>query len=417
MREQQHQERRLKVLWIARTCPYPANDGEKLRVYNLLKALAQRHDLTIVYRVMAEDERRGESELQKFCTGGVHGIEVPRPQGLLGKLRWLLPFVFSRYPVALCTVFFEPIRQRLTELAASRQFDVVQVEHSSLDIYLDHVKFQGQPATVLTLHNIDYIRNERVLQNTPVGPAKLYHWFNQRRFKAWELTAIRRYDRVIAMSDVDQRILLNDLPGLPVSVVPNGVDAHVIAFQPAPQASETVIFVASMDSEANHDGAMFFLREIWPHVKQARPAAVLKLVGRGPNAELRAQDNGRDVIVTGKVDDVIGYYREAAVAIVPLRSGGGTRLKILEAMAAGAPVVSTTVGAEGLDVHDGQDILIADTPQPFADAVLRLLSDGRQREALQNAARHLVETRYDWALIGQQQDTVYAQALQSHERH
>lgn len=416
MREQQ-QQRRLKVLWIVRTCPFPANDGEKLRVYNLLKAVAQQHDVTVLYRVMSADERHGQAELGKFCVGGVHGIEVPRPRGALGKLRWLLPFVISRYPIALCTVFFEPIRKRLADLAARERFDVVQVEHSSLDIYLDHVQFPGDPATVLTLHNIDYIRNERVLQNTPVGPAKLYHWFNQRRFKPWELQAIRRYDRVIAMSDVDQRILLNDLPGLPVSVVPNGVDARAIGFQPAPEASEMVIFVASMDSEANHDGAMFFLREIWPLVKLARPAAQLKLVGRGPNAELQAQHNGGDVVVTGKVADVLGYYREAAVAIVPLRSGGGTRLKILEAMAAGAPVVSTTVGAEGLEVTDGHDIFIADTPQAFAAAVLRLLGDLPQRRALQDTARRLVETRYDWALIGQQQDHVYAQALSSHERH
>lgn len=415
MREQQ--ERRLKVLWIARTCPYPANDGEKLRVFNLLKAVAERHDLTIVYRVMVADEQQGAAELNKFCAGGAHGIEVPRPQGVLGRLRWLLPFVFSRYPIALCTVFFEPIRQRLAELAARERYDVVQVEHSSLDIYLDHVQFPANPATVLTLHNIDYIRNERVLQNTPFGPAKLYHWFNQRRFKAWELKAIRRYDRVIAMSDIDRDILLGDLPGLPVDVVPNGVDARAIAYQPAPEASETVIFVASMDSEANHDGAMFFVREIWPLVKQARPGAVLKLVGRGPNPELKAQHNGQDIFVTGKVPDVLGFYREAGVAVVPLRSGGGTRLKILEAMAAGAAVVSTTVGCEGLDVNDGQDILIEDEPRPFADAVLHLLGDVAGRRALQQAARRLVENRYDWALIGQQQDRVYTKVLRTHERH
>lgn len=416
MREQQ-QQRRLKVLWIVRTCPYPANDGEKLRVFNLLKAVAERHDLTIVYRVMAEDEKHGAAELNSFCTGGAHGIEVPRPQGLFGKLRWLWPFVFSRYPIALCTVFFEPIRRRLVELAARERYDVVQVEHSSLDIYLDHVEFSGNPALVLTLHNIDYIRNERVLENTPFGPTKLYHWFNQRRFKPWELKAIRRYDRVIAMSDIDRSILLKDLPGLPVDVVPNGVDAKAIAYQPAADASETIIFVASMDSEANHDGAMFFVREIWPLVKRARSGAVLKLVGRRPNAELQAQDNGRDIIVTGKVADVVGFYREASVAVVPLRSGGGTRLKILEAMAAGAAVVSTTVGCEGLDVTHGEDILIADEPRPFADAVLGLLSDSSGRRAQQQVARHLVETRYDWTLIGQQQDCVYTEALRTHERH
>jgi len=132
MREQQ--ERRLKVLWIARTCPYPANDGEKLRVFNLLKAVAERHDLTIVYRVMADDENQGAAELNKFCTGGAHGIHVPRPQGLMGKLRWLLPFVFSRYPIALCTVYFEPIRQRLAE-----------AEHVHVFEHRDNAKPQPHP--------------------------------------------------------------------------------------------------------------------------------------------------------------------------------------------------------------------------------------------------------------------------------
>lgn len=410
----QEENARLKILWIARTCPFPANDGEKLRVFNLLKVLAQQHDLTVVYRVMDAEEEAGAVELGKFCKG-VHGVRVPRPLGLGEKLRWMLPFLFSRYPLALCTVFFKPIARRLEQLARDEHFDIVQVEHSSLSIYMDHVGFKGSPATVLTMHNIDYVRNERVLRNTPWGVAKLYHWLNQRRFKQWELAVLKQYDRVIAMSSVDRQMLEADVPGLPVRVVPNGVDADAIPFLPAPTSTDIVIFVASMDSEANHDGAMFFLREVWPLIGRRRPRAVLKLVGRGPNPELRAAANGKDVIVTGKVADVLKFYREADVAVVPLRSGGGTRLKILEAMAAGTAVVSTTIGCEGLDVTHGQDILVADEPEALAEAVLRMLDDRDARSDLVRAARQLVEASYDWPLIARQHQAVYEEALQAHD--
>lgn len=401
----------LRILWIARTCPFPANDGEKLRVFNLLKALSTEHELTVVYRVMAADEIAGEEELRKFCRGGVHGVNIPRPKGILRKIGWVLPFVISRYPISLATVFFEPIAAVLQALSTSQRFDIVQVEHSSLAIYLDRVHFAGSPATVLTMHNIDHVRNERVLRNTPWGIKKLYHYLNQRRFKRWELGVLQQFDEVIAMSSVDREMLLGDLPTLPVEVVPNGVDASAIAYLPAPPEATNVIFVASMDSEANHDGAMFFLREVWPLVRGQHQGACLQFVGRNPMPELVAAHNGNDVFVTGKVDDVLCYYQDAAVAIVPLRSGGGTRLKILEAMAAGTAVVSTTVGCEGLEVKDGRNIVVADEPAVFAQGVLRMLADREARMGIAKGGRELVEATYDWALIARQHDVVYRQAV------
>lgn len=405
----------MKILWIARTCPFPANDGEKLRVFNLLKALAARHELTVIYREIDDDERAGADVLEGICRGGVHAVRVPRPRGMLDKLRWVLPFVFSRYPVALCTVYFESIRRELARVAEVQTFDIVQVEHSSLAIYLDRVRFAGAPATVLTMHNIDHVRNARVLANTPWGPTKLYHWFNQLRFKPWELGVMARFDRVVAMSEVDRAMMLADLPTLPVSVVPNGVDVSAVAFALAPAASRQVIFVASMDSEANHDGAMFFLRQVWPLLQRQCPDAKVAFVGRNPLPELLAAHDGLKVVVTGKVDDVMGYYRGAAVAVVPLRSGGGTRLKILEAMAAGTPVVSTSVGCEGLDVTDGLDILIADDAAAFAMAVQRLLDDPGMRSSFAQQARATVEQVYDWPLVSARQDAAYrdAQALRA----
>jgi glycosyltransferase involved in cell wall biosynthesis len=404
----------VKILWIARTCPYPANDGEKLRVFNLLKNLAADHELTLVCRVMHDEEETGLAELRKFCAA-VHGVFVPRPAGILEKLRWVAPFVFSRYPVSLSTVFFRQIARVLQELGDSKEFDIIQVEHSSLAIYLDHVSFPGKPRTLVTMHNIDFVRNGRIIRNTPPGITKCYHLFNQHRFKTWELRTLRRFDAIIAMSEYDRDILKQEVPGVPVHIVQNGVDTTAIPCAPADRPTPKVIFVASMDSEANHDGALYFINDIFPLLKKVHPAATVVFVGRNPRPELAALHNGADIVVTGKVADVFVYYRDAAVAIVPLRSGGGTRLKILEAMAAGTPVVSTGIGCEGLRVEDGEHLLVADTPHKFAESIGRLFTDDGFRRALIQRARAMVEADYDWRLIARQHDGIYRQMMVSHD--
>lgn len=375
-------------------------------MFHLLKALAAHHELTVVCRVMNDEQLAGLAELRQFCAG-VHGVMVPSPRSTLGRLRWLLPFVFSRYPLSLCTVYFKSIRDVLRRMAREQRFDIVQVEHSSLTIYLDHVQFSGDPATVLTMHNIDHLRNQRIIDNTPFGAVKLYHLLNQARFKQYELEAVSRYGTVVAMSGLDRQALLQDLPVAPVVVIPNGVDCRQMAFAPVHQPEPSLVFVASMDSEANHDGAMFFLDEVMPLIQRSHPSVVVAMVGRGPRAALAARNGQHGVTVTGQVADVLPYYRSAAMSVVPLRSGGGTRLKILEAMALGTPVVSTTVGAEGLDVIDGVHLLLADSPQAMADAVGRLIEDPPLAASLAVRARRLVEQRYDWPLIGVQHDQVY----------
>lgn len=396
----------MKIFWIARTCPYPPNDGEKIRVYNLLRQLSAKHELTLVCRVMNEEELEGLAELRKICAR-VHGEFIPSPHGFFEKFRWLIPFVFSQYPLGLSTVFFKQIADVIRQIGAGETFDIVQVEHSSLTIYLDYAVFRGNPARLLTMHNIDYIRNDRIIANTRIGIGKAYHLVNQARFKNWELKSLRRYDGIITMSELDSNILNNDIHGLPLHVVENGVDAVAIPFKPEKRLTDRLIFVASMDSEANHDGAMYFVKDIFPLISKARPTASIAFVGRNPRKELLDLHNRKGIVVTGKVTDVFAYYSEAAIAIVPLRSGSGTRLKILEAMAAGVPVVSTSIGCEGLTLCDGEHLLISDTPRGFADCIARLLEDDPFREEMIRKARALVENEYDWGLIAKKHEKVY----------
>jgi polysaccharide biosynthesis protein PslH len=396
----------MKILWIARTCPYPPNDGEKIRVFNLIKNLSH-HDITLVFRAMHENELQGATALQQYCRQ-VRYAYIPSPTSQLTRVGWCLPFVFTRYPISLATVYFQEIATILRELCARETYDVVHVEHSSLTIYLDGLKFQNNPYTILTLHNVDYARNVRVMANTPAGIYKLFLYYNQLKFKQWETDSIMRYDKVITVSGTDKETIEEMGVSGAIDVVPNGVDTEKLQMIPRRSASRSILFVASMDSEANHDGAMFFLEQIFPLVKKRVPDASLYLVGRNPRQELKAFDHTDGIVVTGEVPEVRQYYEKAAVAVVPLRSGGGTRLKILEAMALGIPVVSTAVGCEGLNVEDGKHLVVADDPRLFAEAVIDIFDNDELCRSLVQASRKVVEEQYDWRTIAAQQDQLYS---------
>jgi polysaccharide biosynthesis protein PslH len=399
----------MKILWIARTCPYPPNDGEKIRVFNLIKNLSH-HDITLVFRAMHDNELQGVAALSKYCRV-VRYAYIPSPSSHLTRVGWCIPFVFTRYPISLATVYFREIADILQELCSKENFDVVHVEHSSLTIYLDGLKFKNNPYTILTLHNVDYVRNNRVMANTSPGVYKLFLYYNQLKFKQWEAESIMRYDKVIAVSCTDKGTI--EQMGVPgeIDVVPNGVDTESLQMVAQRAVCKSILFVASMDSEANHDGALFFLERIYPIVKKKVPSASLFLVGRNPRSELKAYNNNEDIFVTGEVPEVRHYYEKAAVAVVPLRSGGGTRLKILEAMALGIPVVSTTVGCEGLDVENGKHLVVVDDPNLFAEAIIEIFDNDALYRSLVLASRKVVEERYDWRTIAAKQDQLYSRGI------
>jgi len=216
----------------------------------------------------------------------------------------------------------------------------------------------------------------------------------------YERTTVQRFDHVIAVSDHDRKLMSDMTDAKRISVVPTGVDLNEYASVTGTNNSNhepRVLFLGSMDWEANIDGVDFFCREIWPAVLSTAPSAKFYVVGRNPHPIIRkwASDS---VEVTGRVESVLPYLRDALIFVVPLRIGGGTRLKIYEAMAAGKAVVSTTVGAEGLDVHHGQDILLADDAADFTRSIVSLLEDPERRRELGNNAARLA-AQYDWATI------------------
>jgi glycosyltransferase involved in cell wall biosynthesis len=209
---------------------------------------------------------------------------------------------------------------------------------------------------------------------------------------------MRRVSRTIAVSEVDREILQQLVPGADVRACPTGVDTDY--FHPgAPETPGNVVFVGAMDWKPNEDGAVYFAETMWPKIRAAVPNATFTIVGRNPDPRVRALAGKDGITVTGTVDDVRPYLGAASVVVVPLRVGGGTRLKIYEALAAGKAVVSTTIGAEGLPLEEGVHVVRADDPADFARTVIALLGDPARRRALGEAGRNLVETRYGWARV------------------
>jgi glycosyltransferase involved in cell wall biosynthesis len=223
----------------------------------------------------------------------------------------------------------------------------------------------------------------------------------------WESRVTQKFDRCEVVSELDQKILQNSYPQTSIEVVPNGVDTE--AYRPLPRTTgtPTLLFVGKMDYIPCEDAVLYFSREIFPLVQKQVPDLRLLIVGVNPSPKV-IQLNSAAIHVTGRVADIIPYYRQSSLCVVPLRAAGGTRLKILEAMALGRPVVSTSIGAEGLDVVDGKHLLIADSPEAFGEKVLLLLKNPDQYHQVAEQARRLVETRYDWNCIANRLNDMYA---------
>ncbi len=305
-------------------------------------------------------------------------------------------------PVTVLNYASADVERCLTDVLARGSFDMVQLETSNLFSYLKIIRSApSRPGVLLDWHNIDSELMFRYAVETGNLPKKLIARRTAGLLSKLETRLMGLCDAHTVVSEPDKRKLLKHNPKACVTVIPNGVDAS--AFRPADgkAAGTGLLFVGSMDYHANVDAIRWFVQTVWPKLTQRVPALKLSVVGRSPVPEVQALASDR-ITVTGTVADVRPYYSDSAAVIVPLRVGGGTRLKILEAMAMGVPVISTTLGAEGIAAGDGDEILLADSADEMTQAVERILTDGTLRRRLVERARELVSKRYDWNAIGGQ---------------
>ena len=393
----------MRVLVLTSYLPYPPNAGAKIRVSNQMRYVSREHHVTLMCPVragsrQAEEARRLAGE---YCT------EVrPIPWRKRSKIRFLphlWRYVRGGEPIGNLTFYYEELAQALHEATARERFDVIDIHHGYMAPYLDAIAPQSRARTILSLHNVPYVQWRRMMltERDPVQKLKLFRdWLFQ---KHATLKYVRRYDRTIVVSEQDRAILRRDAPEADIVAVPTGMDTDAVRPLPPPPAFRRLLLVGSMFYRPNVDAALFLVRDILPRIRRQLPDVHLFIVGSGPPRRVqRLGAKHEDVTVTGYVDSVRPYHEQCCLNLVPLRAGSGIRVKILESLNLGRPVVSTTLGCEGLHLTPGQHLLVADTAAGFAAQTVRLLTDPDRWQRLAAAGRRQIEAVYDWKVVGRQ---------------
>ena len=402
----------MRILWVKADKLLPVQNGGNIRTYHVLRYLSARHELTFYSYYGGAPDPHYERDLQQQFPGAV-AVSTGKRE-LAGAARGLdyLAHLSAEPPYAVSRFAHAPVQKQLQTWFRARRFDVAVCD------FLDAaVNFPGSLSipSVLFQHNVESEIWRRHAATAGNPAKKMMYRMEFRKMLRYERAAVCKFQHVIAVSANDRSLMTRWVDGDRVTVVPTGVD--LAEYQPDPSLSDTsaplITFVGAMDWEPNVDGVEYFCTEVWPSIKAEVPEARFRIVGRNPDRRVQkwasnSINDGGSIEVTGRVPSIVEHLRQSAVVIVPLRIGGGTRLKIYEAMATGKAVVSSTVGAEGLDVHHGRDIILADDPRSFAQAVIMILRDPELRHRYEKAA---VETaaRYDWPAIGER----FSEVLQS----
>ena len=393
----------MRILMIATTLPYPMTSGERIRNYNLLRLASKRHEVSLAALVESKEDLEGVPHLQQFCAR-VETAGFDKRSRFV-RAPGMLCYALEGKPPELKLLRSEELISKIKHLVSTMDFDIVEID-SRLGLYLEELPNDLRCKSILMFHNFTFQQGLRIFRYERRWGKKIRKLLDSIAMFQWEPRYAMRFDRCTTVSEIDRDLYLKTNPRLQIDVIPNGVDVQKYTPLPADNASPTLLFIGNMGYSPCVDAMLYFCREIFPLIRQAVSGVELWIVGKEPLPEV-LRLNGDGVHVTGQVEDVIPYYKQSAVCVVPLRSGGGTRLKILEAMALGRPVVSTTIGCEGLDVVDGQHLLIADKPANFAEKTVRLLNDRELYQHIATEGRTLVVTKYDWNIIGDSMMKMY----------
>jgi sugar transferase (PEP-CTERM/EpsH1 system associated) len=405
----------MKILWISHIIPYPPKTGVLQRSYNLLKeaskhgeihliALNKKGVLPIQYNL-----NNVKNELHKHCSS-VEILNIPAESSKLRVVSKIIESVPREKPFSVTFYKNNKLHSLIEKMQQTIHFDIAHFDTISLAEYLDSL--DRFPKTILNHHNIesDLFANRIKVERNPLK--NLFYRIEARKLHLYEKKYCRKFDLNLTVSHLDKQILASIIPGLKIAVVPNGVDTQYFLRKDTKTAKNSLIMVSGMNWYPNRDAVIYMCNRIWPLLDKDIPNLFLTVVGAQPPKEVIAlahKDNR--VKVTGFVDDVRPFIESADLYLCPMRDGGGTRLKILDAMAMGKAIISTTKGCEGIDVTPGKNILIADTPTEFAAQIKKALSDTGMKVRLENEARKLAETKYSWRIIGNTLGSIYNNLL------
>lgn len=386
----------MKILWVKAGGLVPPDTGGKIRSYNILRQLARQHSITFFSFYAAHNPDVHAELKHMFDRVITMPLRIPAPKSLAEMCDYAIR-LFSSEPYGITKYCRPEVRRRLRALLEQENYDVILCDFMAA---AGVIPWDCATPKVLFTHNVEatiWRRHYEVASNVIW---KAISWQEWRKMEAAERRYLRLADHVLAVSETDRDAFAAFLNAEKLTVIPTGADVEY--FQPlaGEEAANSLVFTGSMDWLPNEDAILYFADAILPLIREHSPEVFLDVVGRNPSRKLQAlAESEKGIRLTGWVDDIRPFLGRDSVCIVPLRIGGGTRLKIFEAMAMGKAVVSTSVGAEGLAVRSGENIVLADTPNDFAQAVISLLRDPGRRQQLGAAARSLVQDNYSWTIV------------------
>lgn len=403
----------MRILFLTQILPYPPTSGPKVKTWHVLRYLSQRgHKITLASFVRPEE--LPYLDVVKQICASVHAVPVKRSR--VADIGYLLRSQISGRPFLVERDDLSGMRSLVERIVKSESVDVIHADQLTMTQFaLPYAgNPAGKPALIFDAHNAVWTITERMKENLPFYlrlPAAL----ETRRIKQYEGRIVREFDATLAVTEPDLHALTEaagdraSAGDLPISVIPIAVDTREIQPVTRQEDSLNILTMGTLYYPPNADGIRWFVQEVFPLVRKRAPGVKLTIIGKNPPADFLklAEDGNSGVAVTGFVPELDPYFAQSVLTVVPVRAGGGMRVRILEAFARAMPVVTTTVGLEGIHAQPGRDVLVEDEPNAFADAVIRLLSDTALQDQLSINGRRLAEEKYDWQVILKDMDRVY----------
>ncbi|MBI5465088.1 glycosyltransferase [Candidatus Gottesmanbacteria bacterium] len=392
----------MRVLFLSPLLPYPLFSGGQIRAFNLIKELSQSHQITLFSFIRSEEERRYLPQLQKFCSK----IVLRKRRKAWTPFNVLLTG-FSYYPF-LMSLYWDPVfTKMINEELIDGKYDLIHVE----TFYLMHTLPSTTLPIVLSEQNIEYLVFKRFAERANLI-FKLFLYFDVAKLKIWEKFFWQKAKKIVTASTLDKQII--EKKRAQVSLVPNGVDLEYFRdLGKKPHNFPTILFVGNFKWLQNRDAGNFLITEIWPNIRKEIPGAKLLVVGRDAPQKLKEAIVESGAVLREDVAEITEVYQETDLLLAPIRIGGGTKFKILESMAAGIPVVTTKEGIEGLEVKDGQEVLVGETEEELIRGVIKILENKKLRVNLAYNARKKILAEYNWQKIGKELERVWQEAVKN----
>lgn len=398
----------VRILDITNHIPVPTHGGASMYTVNLLRRIAADHEVWHVAYTTTLEQMAGADQMRSFCRE-----VIPVPTSLSKPMDQpfdLFRFLAAGMPPELRLLYSREFANHIKRLVQTVEFDIVQIEHGGMGPYLDLIPREMWPRAIWMLHDIDWLKYSRIAQLETKRSRRLRLQVHSTMMRRWQPRHAMRFGCCTTISEKDRRLMVEANPQLHVDTVPAGVDTEKLPLLPPPDGKSTCVFVGNMNYLPNCDAVLYLCQQILPIIRQSIPDIEVWIVGTDPRPEVKALA-GTGIYVTGAVEDVQPYYERSTVCVLPLRAGSGARLKVLEAMALGRPIVSTSIGCEGQELINGMHIMIADTPGEFARQTIELLCNEALRRHIIRHARELVVKNYSWDVSARRLTETYTRVV------